>query len=150
DAADPLLLDRHGVDRGDLDLGLRECAAADAGERGGGDGGDGQGVTTGRLHERISSWVGARRAPRAGLSKSRSASATGLARGRRPDARFAGPNRTHQALRERPMEDTIPMPLEAMRAAHRPALSAPAPLSTTRFPLEITFSGSGSEYFRIW
>jgi uncharacterized membrane protein YjgN (DUF898 family) len=48
------------------------------------------------------------------------------------------------------MEDTIPMPLEAMRAAHRPAVSAPVPLSTTRYPLEIAFSGSGSEYFRIW
>jgi hypothetical protein len=33
DAADPLLLDRHRVDRGDLQLGLRERAAPEACEQ---------------------------------------------------------------------------------------------------------------------
>jgi uncharacterized membrane protein YjgN (DUF898 family) len=48
------------------------------------------------------------------------------------------------------MEDTIPMPLESMRFGSPAAASAPLPLPGPRHPLEIAFSGSGSEYFRIW
>ncbi len=48
------------------------------------------------------------------------------------------------------MEDTIPMPLESMRFAQPAAASEPMPLAGEHHPLEIVFSGSGSEYFRIW